>query len=51
VEKNFSVVGGEISVAYARLPVTLFVATEECEAAGFVAYECTRRGFLGPMGW
>jgi len=51
VEKNFSVGwADEISVAYARLPVTLFVATKSAKLLGFVAYECTRRGFLGPMG-
>jgi len=51
VEKNFSVGwADEISVAYARLPVTLFVATKGQKILGFAAYECTRRGFLGPMG-
>src|SRR4051812_7894068 len=51
VEKNFSVGwADEISVAYARQPVTLFVATKGQKILGFAAYECTRRGFLGPMG-
>jgi predicted N-acetyltransferase YhbS len=50
-EKNFSLGwADEISVAYARLPVTLFVATKGQKILGFAAYECTRRGFLGPMG-
>src|SRR6266566_7167034 len=51
VEKNFSIGwGDEISVAYARRPVSLFVATKSSKLLGFAAYECTRRGFLGPMG-
>src|ERR1051325_6306206 len=51
VEKNFSTSwADEISVAYARQPVTLFVATKGQKILGFAAYECTRRAFLGPMG-
>src|SRR5688572_9405172 len=51
VAKNFAIGwADEISVAYARQPVTLFVATRETEILGFAAYECTRRGFFGPMG-
>jgi len=51
VEKEFSIGwADEISVAYARQPVTLFVATKGQKILGFAAYECTRRGFLGPMG-
>jgi len=50
-EKNFSIGwADEISVAYTRQPVTLFVATKGQKILGFAAYECTRRGFLGPMG-
>ncbi len=37
-------------MAYGRQPVTLFVATKGTKILGFAAYECTRRGFLGPMG-
>ena len=40
----------EISVGFARQPVSVFVATKERELIGFAAYECTRRGFFGPMG-
>jgi predicted N-acetyltransferase YhbS len=40
----------EISVGFARQPISVFVATKERELIGFAAYECTRRGFLGPMG-
>ena len=51
VEKQFSVGwADEISVAYVRQPVTLFVATKGTKILGFAAYECTRRAFLGPMG-
>lgn len=46
----------EISIGFARQPVSVFVATKERaqtrerELIGFAAYECTRRGFFGPMG-
>jgi predicted N-acetyltransferase YhbS len=51
VEKEFSMGwADEISVAYARQPVALFVATKGPRILGFAAYECTRRAFLGPMG-
>src|SRR5690349_23870475 len=51
VETNFSRSwADEISVAFARQPVSVFVATKERELIGFAAYECTRRGFFGPMG-
>jgi hypothetical protein len=51
VEKEFSTGwADEISVAYARQPVTLFVATKGTKILGFAAYECTRKAFLGPMG-
>ena len=51
VESAFAVTwADEISVAYARQPVSLYIATKEGEVVGFAAYECTRRGFFGPMG-
>src|SRR6185503_4176377 len=51
VEKQFSIGwADEISVAYARQPVTLFVATKGQKILAFAAYECTRRAFLAPMG-
>ncbi|HEV8608242.1 MAG TPA: GNAT family N-acetyltransferase [Tepidisphaeraceae bacterium] len=51
VEKHFAIGwADEISVAYGRQPVTLFVAAKATKILGFAAYECTRRGFLGPMG-
>jgi len=40
----------EILVGFARQPISVFVATKERELIGFAAYECTRRGFFGPMG-
>ena len=51
VETNFSRGwADEISVGFARQPITVFVATIDRELAGFAAYECTRRGFFGPTG-
>ena len=51
VTQNFSVAwADEISVGFARQPVSVFVAINNHELAGFAAYECTRRGFFGPMG-
>lgn len=46
----------EISVGFAHQPISVFLATKENnqtkqrELIGFAAYECTRRGFFGPMG-
>ena len=40
----------EISVGFARLPISVFIATIERELVGFAAYECTRRGYFGPTG-
>jgi predicted N-acetyltransferase YhbS len=40
----------EISVGFARQPISVLVATIDRELVGFAAYECTRRGFFGPMG-
>lgn len=51
VETNFSRAwADEISVGFARQPVSVFVATIDRELVGFAAYECTRRGFFGPTG-
>ena len=51
VGENFSATwADEMSVGFARQPVSVFVATIERELVGFAAYECTRRGFFGPMG-
>jgi len=40
----------EISVGFARQPISVFLATMNRELVGFAAYECTRRGFFGPTG-
>jgi len=40
----------EISVGFARQPVSVYIATIDRELVGFAAYECTRRGFFGPTG-
>ena len=51
VVENFSANwADEIAVGFARQPVSVFVATMDRELIGFAAYECTRRGFFGPMG-
>ena len=49
VATNFSTSwADEISVGFARQPVSVYVAIQR-ELVGFSAYECTRRGFFGPM--
>jgi Predicted acetyltransferase len=51
VAANFSLTwADEISVGFARQPISVFVATIERELVGFSAYECTRRCFFGPTG-
>jgi len=51
VEKTFSVAwADEISVGFARKPVSVYVAVLDQEIVGFAAYECTRRNFFGPTG-
>jgi GNAT superfamily N-acetyltransferase len=51
VEKAFSVAwADEISVGFASKQVSVYVAVVEQEIVGFAGYECTRRGFFGPMG-
>ncbi|MGM0494800.1 MAG: GNAT family N-acetyltransferase [Armatimonadota bacterium] len=40
----------EASAAFANKPITAFVAQDGDRMVGFAAYECTRRGFFGPMG-
>ena len=51
VAENFSHSwADEISVGFARQPISVFIATIDRELAGFAAYECTRRGFFGPTG-
>src|SRR5689334_20223295 len=51
VTENFSPKwADEISVGFARQPISVFIATMDRELVGFAAYECTRRGFFGPTG-
>src|SRR6185436_14600622 len=51
VTENFSRSwADEISVGFARQPISVFVATIDRALVGFAAYECTRRGFFGPTG-
>jgi predicted N-acetyltransferase YhbS len=40
----------EISVGFARQPVSVYVALREGRLVGFAAYECTRKNFFGPTG-
>ncbi|HYY94751.1 MAG TPA: GNAT family N-acetyltransferase, partial [Pyrinomonadaceae bacterium] len=40
----------EISVGFARQPVTVYVALRGGRLVGFAAYECTRKDFFGPTG-
>ena len=42
----------EISTAFSRFPVSCFIAYNETEKKiiGFAGYDCTCRGFFGPMG-
>ena len=47
VAENFSPSwADEISVGFARQPISVFIATIDRELVGFAAYECTRRGSL-----
>ena len=51
VATNFSASwADEISIGFARQPISVFIATIDRELVGFAAYECTRRGFFGPTG-
>ena len=44
----------EISVGFARHPVSIFIAIDQAggkkEIVGFAAYECTARDYFGPTG-
>jgi GNAT superfamily N-acetyltransferase len=51
VAENFAPTwADEISVGFARQPVSVYIATIDRELVGFAAYECTRRAFFGPTG-
>jgi len=40
----------EVEVAFARQPVSCFIATRERKLLGFACYETSARGFFGPTG-
>jgi predicted N-acetyltransferase YhbS len=40
----------EISVGYRNKPVSVYIAIQNGRVVGFGAYECTCRGFFGPVG-
>ena len=40
----------ECEAAFARLPLSCFVAVRERELLGFACYDATARGFFGPTG-
>ncbi len=40
----------EVEMAFNGSPITAYVAEKDGDIVGFAAYECTRRGFLGPTG-
>jgi len=41
---------GESESAFARMPVSCFIAVEEGAIIGFGCYDCTTIGFFGPTG-
>ena len=41
---------GECETAFARQPVSCFIAQAADRIVGFACYECTCRGFFGPTG-
>ncbi len=40
----------ESEAAFARLPISCFIAVVDDELAGFACYDATTRGFFGPTG-
>ena len=40
----------ESEAAFARLPISCFVAVAENQLTGFACYDATTRGFFGPIG-
>jgi len=41
---------GESESAFARMPISCFIAVEDGAIIGFGCYDCTTIGFFGPMG-
>ena len=51
VQRNFSPKWvSECKVAMGHQPIGCFIATRDKEIIGFVCYDTTARGFIGPMG-
>jgi hypothetical protein len=51
VQEQFSASwSSECEIAFARQPVSCFIATKEKQICGFAAYEATCRNFFGPLG-
>ncbi len=40
----------EMTLGFARQPISVFIAQDGKRIVGFAAYECTARNFFGPMG-
>ena len=40
----------ECDIAFSHLPISCFIAAYEHTVIGFACYDCTLRGFFGPMG-
>jgi GNAT superfamily N-acetyltransferase len=41
---------GECDVTFSRQPVSTYIATHQGQLVGFICYDTTYRGFLGPLG-
>ncbi|HAL73643.1 MAG TPA: GNAT family N-acetyltransferase [Clostridiales bacterium] len=51
IEKTFGAGwAGECTVAFARQPISCFIAIRDGEVIGFACHEATCRGFFGPTG-
>ena len=51
VEDNFGQGwAGECEVAFARSPISCFIATENTSVIGFACYDSTAKNFFGPIG-
>ena len=50
IEEHFSERWSLGTAAFSRRPVSLFVALSGDEIVGFAAYDCSYRGYFGPMG-
>lgn len=40
----------EVTIGFSRQPISIFIAAVDGEVAGFCAYECSCRNYLGPIG-